>query len=176
MEYQPHWRCSIYSSFVLCFQYSLSLFSSGFLLVLLQPLPAPKGKKAVNWFVLLFRGALAFAAVACAVTLGALNPIVAGISSTFPGNFRKPLCFLVLLITRRFVAVFLTTMVSLGISQDQAVSLGATGPMIVGSLSVGAFAMGFGAFVPYIQRRIGSRVGGIAVGTVVIYACAVVGV
>ncbi len=59
----------------------------GLLLVLLQPVPAPKGKKQVNWLVLLCRGVLACVAVAGAVAISTLNPIVAGIASTFPALF-----------------------------------------------------------------------------------------
>ncbi len=48
--------------------------------------------------------------------------------------------------------------------------------MILGSLSVGAFAVAFGYSTPYMQRRTGSQIGGIAAATALVYVCAVVGV
>ncbi len=85
--------------------------------------PSPAGSRKVGVGALLSRGALAAAAVGLAVWLAGLgNPLLAGIASVFP-------------------AIFLTTMVSLWISQGESVPVGAVGPMILGSTSVAAFAL-----------------------------------
>jgi hypothetical protein len=86
-------------------------------------LPAPRGARPVGVSALLARGALAAAAVGVAVALGASGaPALAGMASVFP-------------------AIFLTTMVSLWLAQGEAVPLGAVGPMVLGSTSVGVYAL-----------------------------------
>jgi hypothetical protein len=88
-----------------------------------RPLPAPVGGRRVSWVVLALRGVLAACAIAVAITIArAGSPLVAGVASIFP-------------------AIFLTTMVSLWLSQGQAVPAGATGPMMLGATSVGVFAL-----------------------------------
>jgi hypothetical protein len=86
-------------------------------------LPAPKGAHAVKWYVVLMRGCAASTAIGVAVLLSQLEvPFVAGLASAFP-------------------AIFLTTMVSVWVSQGTSVPSGAAGPMALGSCSVNLYAM-----------------------------------
>ena len=85
--------------------------------------PAPKGKQRVGPLTLAARGLLAAVAIGVAVVLAQVGgPIAAGLAAVFP-------------------AIFLTTMVSLWLSQGQAVQIGAVSPMMLGSGSVSAFAV-----------------------------------
>jgi hypothetical protein len=85
--------------------------------------PAPAGTRPVGPVTLLGRGLLAASAIGLAVALATVSgPVIAGIVSIFP-------------------AIFLTTMLALWISQDEAVPSGAVGPMMLGSTSVSAFAL-----------------------------------
>ena len=85
--------------------------------------PAPKGSNAVSFTTLLLRGCLAAAAIIVSVILAQLgSPLLAGIASVFP-------------------AIFLTTMVSVWLSQGEAVQAGAVGPMMLGSGAVSAYAL-----------------------------------
>ena len=96
--------------------------------------PAPKGNRRVGWQTLVLRGILAGGAIGCAVALSHLGAL-AGIASVFP-------------------AIFLTTMVSVWVSQGEAVQGGAVGPMMLGSSSVSVFALlvipFFGLFSPLL--------------------------
>ncbi len=94
--------------------------------------PSPIGTNTVKLRVLLARGSIAGIAISCCVWVGSMGyPITAGIISIFP-------------------AIFLTTMVSLSISQHQAVPIGAIGPMILGSSSVAAYAVFVMWTYPYL--------------------------
>ena len=85
--------------------------------------PSPKGDNPVKPTVLISRGLLAGTAVGCSAWISGLGlPILAGMASVFP-------------------AIFLTTMVSVWLSQGEAVQSGAVGPMMLGSSSVGAYAL-----------------------------------
>ena len=85
-------------------------------------MPATSGRP-VGALTLLARGALAAGAVGAAVAASAvLGPRIAGLAAVFP-------------------AIFLTTMVSLWLSQGRVVSGAAVGPMMLGSASVGAYAL-----------------------------------
>ena len=85
--------------------------------------PAPKGGNRISVITLLSRGILAGLAIGFAVFLASLgSSLLAGMTSVFP-------------------AIFLTTMVSIWLSQGQAVQLGAVGPMILGSASVAFYAL-----------------------------------
>ena len=85
--------------------------------------PAPKGKRPVKLLVLLSRGLLAGLAVGFSAWISGLGyPILAGMASVFP-------------------AIFLTTMVSIWLSQGEAVQSGAVGPMMLGSSSVALYAL-----------------------------------
>lgn len=83
--------------------------------------PAPKGNKKVGWGTLAMRGVLAGCAIGASILLSSFGAL-AGIASVFP-------------------AIFLTTMVSIWISQGEAVQGGAVGPMMLGSSSVSVFAL-----------------------------------
>ena len=92
--------------------------------------PAPAGQRAVGPLTLLARGTLAAAAIAAAVWLAGFGgPLLSGMAAVFP-------------------AIFLTTMVSLWISQGEAVQAGAVGPMMLGSTSVSTFALLAGVLFP----------------------------
>lgn len=85
--------------------------------------PAPKGKRPVKPMVLVSRGLLAGLAVGFSAWISGLGyPILAGMASVFP-------------------AIFLTTMVSIWLSQGEAVQSGAVGPMMLGSSSVALYAL-----------------------------------
>lgn len=87
------------------------------------PRPAPRGTRRVGPTSLVLRGVLAGAAIAVAVLLKDVGgPVAAGVASVFP-------------------AIFVTTMVSLWLSQGEAVPAGAVGPMMLGSASVAAYAL-----------------------------------
>ena len=84
---------------------------------------APKGVHRVRLSTLLLRGLCAMIAVTLAVYISKTGATtVAGVAAVFP-------------------AIFWTTMVSLWLSQGQAVPAGAVGPMMIGSSSVAIFAL-----------------------------------
>jgi hypothetical protein len=83
---------------------------------------APRGHRKVGAVALALRGAAAGTAIAISTAIAQSGfPIASGIASTFP-------------------AIFLTTMVATWVAQGSGVPTGATGPMVLGSLSVGAYA------------------------------------
>lgn len=87
------------------------------------PRPAPSGRKRVGASAMLLRGTLAAGAIGVAVLLKDTGgPLAAGMASVFP-------------------AIFITTMVSLWLSQGEAVPSGAVGPMMLGSASVASYAL-----------------------------------
>jgi hypothetical protein len=100
----------------------ISLVLFGIVACLRNP-PAPKGTRKISWLVLMSRGVLAGLAIGFAVWLSSLgSPILAGMASIFP-------------------AIFMTTMVSVWLSQGSAVQGGAVGPMMLGASSVSFFAI-----------------------------------
>ena len=106
----------------------------------LRNLPAPRGTRPVGPLTLLARGLLAATAIATAVAIARLGSgLAAGLASTFP-------------------AIFITTMVSLWISQGEAVQVGAVGPMMLGSTSVAAFAVVGAWSLPALGPLLGSLV------------------
>jgi len=127
------WLQSFYSSFFLSILITVIQVGLGAWACTHNP-PAPKGNRRVGWQTLLMRGVLAGCAIGTAVALSHLGAL-AGIASVFP-------------------AIFLTTMVSVWISQGEAVQGGAVGPMMLGSSSVSVFALLviplFGVFSPFI--------------------------
>jgi hypothetical protein len=83
---------------------------------------APRGHRKVGAVALALRGTAAGTAIAISAVIAQSGfPIASGIASTFP-------------------AIFLTTMVATWVAQGSGVPTGATGPMVLGSLSVGAYA------------------------------------
>ena len=110
--------------------------------------PAPGGTRPVGAVALLSRGLLAALAIGFSVWLAGLgSPLLAGMASVFP-------------------AIFLTTMVSLWLSQGESVPVGAVGPMILGTTSVAVFALVASWSIPAL---------GLSAGSVVAWVAAVAG-
>lgn len=87
------------------------------------PHPAPRGRNPVRWPVLMLRGIAAALAIGFALVLARMGlPVASGLASVFP-------------------VIFTTVMVATWITQGPSVPTGAVGPMILGSTSVGAFAL-----------------------------------
>ncbi len=106
----------------------------------LRPLPAPRGHRPVGPLTLLARGLLAAAAIGVSVLVAATGqPLLAGIASVFP-------------------AIFTTTMVSLWLSQGEAVPLGAVGPLILGSSAVAGYAL----LAAWLLPALGTAAGAVA--------------
>jgi len=81
-----------------------------------------KGKKA-KWWLILSRGSFTFVIIACSVILSGYHfTLVAGLFSVFP-------------------AIFLTTMVSLWLSQGEGSAINAASTMMVGTSALPIFAM-----------------------------------
>lgn len=100
----------------------LTLGAVGVLSCISAP-PAPKGSRRPTLLALAGRGVLAAAAIAVCVAIARYgDPVAAGLASAFP-------------------AMLLTTMVSLWLAQGEAVPIGAVGPLILGTTSVGAYAL-----------------------------------
>lgn len=92
-------------------------------LACLRGVPAPKGKRPVGPLTLVLRGVLAGLAIGTSVWIARTGgPLAAGVASVFP-------------------AIFVTTMVSLWLSQGEAVPAGAVGPMMLGSAAVASYAV-----------------------------------
>lgn len=92
-----------------------------------NPVAAPKATNRVSWKMLAARGGMAALAIFVSVMLSSVSGVMAGVASAFP-------------------AIFTTIMLSLSISQGQAVQGGAVGPLVLGSTSVCMYAMTFGGF------------------------------
>ena len=87
------------------------------------PHAAPRGRNPVRWPVLALRGVAAALAIGFALVLARMGlPVASGLASVFP-------------------VIFTTVMVATWIAQGPSVPTGAVGPMILGSTSVGAFAL-----------------------------------
>lgn len=87
------------------------------------PHPAPKGGRRVGASVLAMRGGAAAAAIALALVLARSGlPVAGGIASVFP-------------------AIFTTIMVATWLSQGAQVPTGAVGPLMLGTMSVSAYAL-----------------------------------
>ena len=84
--------------------------------------PSPSGHQSVGILSLISRGWMAASAIGLAVWLSDQSPLLAGMASVFP-------------------AIFMTTMVSLWVSQGEAVQAGAVGPMMLGSTAVAVYAL-----------------------------------
>eukprot|EP00162_Nutomonas_longa_P011947 comp20828_c0_seq1/m.43120 comp20828_c0_seq1/g.43120 ORF comp20828_c0_seq1/g.43120 comp20828_c0_seq1/m.43120 type:complete len:354 (+) comp20828_c0_seq1:216-1277(+) len=119
-------------------------FAAGVYLAFFHPLPAPAGSRPVPRIVLFFRSLLAGAAIFLSVILSRINATAAGIMSTFP-------------------AIFMTTMVSLWISQGENVPTGAVGPMMFGSVSPSLYAVFFFYTLQYMGQVATAMVAGILV-------------
>lgn len=102
-------------------------FCIGLFICLSQPLQNVKGTNKVPLKHVLLRGVMASCAIAVAVLIASLDEVAAGLTSTFP-------------------AIFLTTQVSLFLQQTSALTMSSIGPMIMGSVSVGIYAILFALF------------------------------
>lgn len=108
------------------------------------PRPAPRGTRRVPLATLVARGVLAALAIGLAVLLKQTgDPLLGGVAAVFP-------------------AIFVTTMVSLWLAQGEAVPAGAVGPMMLGSASVGAYALLAIVAVPALGLWVGSAVAWVA--------------
>ena len=88
-----------------------------------KPYESPKGSQEVSKSILLARGLMAATAIGASVWVAGLGyPLLAGLASVFP-------------------AIFLTSMVSLWISQGPSVPRGAAAPMLLGGGSVGVYSL-----------------------------------
>ncbi|MEC7406709.1 MAG: hypothetical protein VX461_03100 [Candidatus Thermoplasmatota archaeon] len=88
-----------------------------------KPDESPKGSRKVSKPILLARGLMAATAIGASVWVAGLGyPLLAGLASVFP-------------------AIFLTSMVSLWISQGPSVPRGAAAPMLLGGGSVGVYSL-----------------------------------
>ena len=100
--------------------------------------PAPRGSRSVGPGTLLARGVLAATAIGFSVWMAGLGIVLlAGIASVFP-------------------AIFLTTMVSVWISQGEAVQAGAVGPLMLGSASVSLYAIASAFSIPALGVWLGA--------------------
>lgn len=110
--------------------------------------PAPRGTRRVGPLTLLMRGVLAATAIGTALALAHfVGPVAAGVASVFP-------------------AIFVTTMVSLWLSQGEAVPLGAIGPIVLGSSAVSTYALVAATLMPSLGT----------LGAVIAWIIAVVGI
>lgn len=91
----------------------------------------------------LARGLLAALAIFTGVAVSQINAVAAGMMIIFP-------------------AVYLTTMASLWMSQGHGVPAGAVGPMMLGSQSIGVYAMCFSELLPAIMLAVGDHSEGCA--------------
>ena len=88
-----------------------------------KPYESPKGGREVSKSILLARGLMAATAIGASVWVAGLGyPLLAGLASVVP-------------------AIFLTSMVSLWISQGPSVPRGAAAPMLLGGGSVGVYSL-----------------------------------
>ena len=99
------------------------------------PLPGPKGSRPATPVELAARGIAAGLSISAAVGIGSVSDVVGGVVATFP-------------------SIFLTTMVSLALAHGEAVPLGATGTMILGSTAVASYALLAAALVPAIAGNV----------------------
>lgn len=104
------------------------------------PHPAPRGRHPVRLSVLALRGIAAALAIGFALALARLGlPVASGLASVFP-------------------VIFTTVMVATWIAQGPSVPTGAVGPMILGSTSVGTFAMLAVALFPVLPIALAAPV------------------
>jgi hypothetical protein len=103
-----------------------SAFAAGLVVAVLAnrvPHPAPRGGRGVGAATLVLRGLAAAVAIGLAMALARSGmPVAGGIASVFP-------------------AIFTTIMVATWISQGAQVPTGAVGPLMLGTMSVGAYAL-----------------------------------
>mgnify|MGYP006928166546 FL=1 len=100
--------------------------------------PAPRGRNPVNFGTLIARGLLAAIAIGISVAIAQAGAeVAAGVASVLP-------------------AIFLTAMVSLWLSQGEAVPAGAVGPMMLGSTAVAGYALLAAVLLPVLGPTLGA--------------------
>jgi len=99
-----------------------------------HPLRSAKGSNKVSAITYFARSLVAAVSVGLGVLVSKWSPVLAGIFACFP-------------------SIFLTTMVSLWISQGESVPTSAVGPMMLGSASVYIYAIFFALAFPYFVAR-----------------------
>lgn len=117
------------SAFVIGLAATTALLGAGLFAMRRAP-ASPRGSRGVKPATLIARGVLAAAAIGASVVIARTGgSVAAGLAAVFP-------------------AIFLTTMVSLWLSQGEAVTTGAAGPMMLGSTSVATFALLAASLLP----------------------------
>jgi len=101
----------------------------GVAVLLLSPASAPKGSNKVSPLILAIRGSCAMMTIFIGSIIARSEPSAGGFISCFP-------------------AIYMTTMISVWVSQGDKVASGATGPMVLGGLSVSIFAVAYGVLIP----------------------------
>jgi len=110
-----HWRGTALAAILACG--TLGVVSNW------SPIAAPRGTRRVAAHTLVLRGVAAATAIGAAVILARLDiPVASGLASVFP-------------------VIFTTVMVGTWLAQGAAVPRGAAAPMMLGSTSVGVFAV-----------------------------------
>jgi len=106
--------------------------------------PTPRGGNRVSKVTLVLRGLFAATAIGAAVWIADIaGPVAAGVASVFP-------------------AIFFTSMASLWLAQGHTVPAGAVGPMMLGSSSVGAYALYAHFLFPTLGPAMGAIVAWVA--------------
>lgn len=116
---------------------TVSLLGAGLFAMRRAP-ASPGGSRGVKPATLVARGVLAAAAIGASVVIARTGgSVAAGLAAVFP-------------------AIFLTTMVSLWLSQGEAVPTGAAGPMMLGSTSVASYALLAAWLFPWLGTAFGA--------------------
>jgi hypothetical protein len=118
-----------------------------------QP-PKPKQVNRIGCLTYAARGLLAGVAIFGAVLFGTASNTVAGMLSTFP-------------------AIFLTTMVSLSVSQGEAVQVGCIGPLSIGANSVVMFALVFAELFKPLNDAMSSHEWSVVLCTLIVFVLCV---
>lgn len=120
-----------------------------------RPHPAPKGAHRVSPIVLLARGVAAAIIIGFALVLRRSGlPVASGIASVFP-------------------VIFTTIMVATWLAQGAHVPTGAVGPLMLGTLSVSAYALLAAALFPLMPLALAAAVcwlGAVMIASVPAYA------
>jgi hypothetical protein len=104
----------------------------GVSVLVFAPAPAPRASTKVSWKVYLLRATCATVILFCALMLGQLDAILAGMTVIFP-------------------VFFGTAMVSLSMAHGFEITSGVVGPMMLGTCSVAMFAMLYASTYPLLR-------------------------
>lgn len=103
----------------------------GSVVIYLRPSKTHEASKKISWYIILVRGIFASLTIFTGSIISRTYPEVGGFVSCFP-------------------AIYLTTMISMWISHGENIASGATGPMILGSISVSLFSISWALLYPLI--------------------------